>query len=135
MSFLGSSLGQRVNASYAASLKISLAIRPSCLPNLDMPALIMLTSGFPFKPTVPLSNCTLMPSHNKNLQLNKFANRPDLLKAVLADNCFAQNVNLKKRQLFSLHSKLHRLPNTLFGFGYKNCFDYIPAYCIPAYCY
>ena len=66
MSFLGSSLGQRLNASYAASLKISLASKPSRLPNLDMPALIMLTSGFPFKPHVPLNGYTFMPVQNKN---------------------------------------------------------------------
>jgi hypothetical protein len=31
-----------------------------------MPALIMLTSGFPFKPHVPLDGYTLMPTQNKN---------------------------------------------------------------------
>lgn len=50
MSLLGSSFGQRSNASLTASVKISLAYNPSCFPNFDNPAEIMETSGFPFKP-------------------------------------------------------------------------------------
>ena len=75
----GSSLGQRVNASRAASEKISLASKPSCFPNFDMPALIILTSGFPFKPEVPsaisIDLCqatikTIQPNSKESLQMN-----------------------------------------------------------------
>jgi hypothetical protein len=54
ISCLGCSFGQRLKASDTASAKSSLASKPSRLPNFDIPALIMLTSGFPFKPDVPL---------------------------------------------------------------------------------
>jgi hypothetical protein len=50
----GLKTGQRLNASEAASAKSSRVNRPSCLPNFDMPALTIVTSGFPFKPDVLL---------------------------------------------------------------------------------
>jgi hypothetical protein len=53
MSRLGSSLGQRSNASLTASAKSSLAYKPSCFPNFDKPAVTMETSGLPFKPALP----------------------------------------------------------------------------------
>jgi hypothetical protein len=52
MSVFGLSFGHRLNASAAASVKISRFRTPSRLPNLDIPAPIMLTNGLPFKPKV-----------------------------------------------------------------------------------
>jgi hypothetical protein len=64
---LGFSLGHRLKASLAAMEKISLASKPSCLPNLDIPALTMLTSGFPFKRKFPSQiNYTIMQGKDKN---------------------------------------------------------------------
>lgn len=69
MSFFGSSLGQRLSASWTAWVKISLASKPSCLANLDIPAVIMLTSGFPFNPFCLSISYTFMASHNKNYSI------------------------------------------------------------------
>jgi hypothetical protein len=55
MSRLGSSLGQRSNASLTASAKSSRAYNPSFFPNFDKPALTMETSGLPSKPATPLN--------------------------------------------------------------------------------
>jgi hypothetical protein len=67
MSLLGFSLGHRLKASLAAIEKSSLASKPSCLPNLDIPALTMLTSGFPFKREFPSQiNHTIMHCEDKN---------------------------------------------------------------------
>ncbi len=48
-SFLGSRSGHLSKASIAASTKSSLPVHSSLLPNLDMPAEMTATRGFPFK--------------------------------------------------------------------------------------
>jgi hypothetical protein len=56
-----------------------------------MPALIMLTSGFPFKPHIPLDGYTLMPTQNKNhiivLHINLFEEEKQRLNPTKKSCC------------------------------------------------
>jgi hypothetical protein len=73
-----------LKASLAASAKISLASKPSSLPNLDMPALTMLTSGFPFKREVPSQMQIRMPSLNKNYATKTLATFEKIMRHAFA---------------------------------------------------
>jgi hypothetical protein len=99
MSRLGSSFGQRSKASLTACAKISRAYKPSFFPNLDKPALTMLTSGLPSKPEIPFHppifyiNERLKPMQVKNhiyLNSTSKSKAPKCgLKRVKSSKCYA----------------------------------------------
>src|SRR3972149_8482626 len=80
MSLLGLSLGHRSKASLTAREKISRVYKPSCLPNLDRPALIMETSDFPFKLSFPYDIFYAV-------SFKEYASYSALLKLLLRSTC------------------------------------------------
>ena len=75
MSRLGSSFGQRSNASLTASAKISREYKPSCFPNLESPADMIETSGLPFKLLVPSVHVSGLKQRLKTTQKNAIRKR------------------------------------------------------------